>query len=60
METSEDLPGSCVVLYQVPGGGEVFTGEVSAHSWKRQLHVTLGDFASGGRQTHRDELQLHI
>lgn len=35
-----------MVFYEVPGGREVLTGEVSAHSWKNQLYVFLRDFAS--------------
>lgn len=51
----KDLPGACMVVYEVPGGREVLTGEVSTHSWKRQLHVFLWDFASGRAQINKDE-----
>lgn len=44
-----------MVFYEVPGGREVLTGEVSTHSWKCQFHVLLWDFASGRKQIIRDE-----
>lgn len=40
------VPAACVVVYEVPGGREVLTGEVSTHPWKRLLHVFLWDFTS--------------
>lgn len=45
-----------MVFYEVPGGREVLTVEVSTHSWKCQLHVLLWDFASGRKQIIKDEL----
>lgn len=44
------LPGACVVFYEVPGGREVLTGEVSTHSWKNLLDVFLWDFSSATKE----------
>ena len=52
---AEDLPGSCVVFYEVPGGRKVLAGEVPTHTRKCHLHVALWDFASGGGQINKDE-----
>lgn len=44
------LPGACVVLYEVPGGREILTGEVSTHSWKNLIDVFLWDFSSAKKE----------
>lgn len=44
-----------MVFNEVPGSREVFTGEVSTHSWKCHFHVFLGDFASRRVQTKTDD-----
>lgn len=50
-----DPPGAWMVFNEVPGSREVFTGEVSTHSWKCHFHVFLGDFASRRVQTTTDD-----
>lgn len=49
-----------MVFNEVPGSREVFTGEVSTHSWKCHFHVFLGDFASRRVQTKTDDCNTII
>lgn len=49
-----------MVFNEVPGSREVFTGEVSTHSWKCHFHVFLGDFASRRVQTKTDNCNTII
>lgn len=51
----KEVPGAWMVFYEVPGGREVLTGEVSTHSRKCQLHVFLWDFAPGKRHINKHE-----
>lgn len=55
-----DPPGAWMVFNEVPGSREVFTGEVSTHSWKCHFHVFLGDFASRRVQTKTDDCNTVI